>query len=120
MHIHHSLLLIGILSSTAALAYDNGPQVIGCDYRLGKEESTGQCLIAGSGTNQGISWLVFEVKNKRFRYTSAHENLIEQIDKSGETLAKYAVSNSEAPCRPGGKTADIYKFQNGNYVCLYW
>lgn len=103
-----------------AFAYDNGPQVLGCDYKLGKAEGTGKCLIAGSGINQGISWLVFEVKGKRYRYSDDSANNIELINKAGKVTATFSVHNSSGQCRPGGKDADIYAISNGDRVCLYW
>lgn len=103
-----------------AMAYDNGPQVIGCDYKFGKTEGTSKCLIVGSGMNQGISWLVFQVEKKRFRYDDSSPTKIERINKSGNVIATYKVENSSGQCRPGGRTADIYAFSNNDRVCLYW
>ncbi len=120
MHTKLFVFMIGLMTWATVSAYDNGPQVLACDYRFGKSEGTGQCLIVGSGISTGVSWLVFEVKKKRFRYTSSSENEIELINKSGETLKTYAVSNTEGQCRPGGRSADIYDFKNGDRVCLYW
>lgn len=108
------------MSIGPAFGYDNGPQAVGCDFKLGNAEGTDKCLIVGSGMNQGISWLVFEVKGKRFRYDDSSSDVIELIDKSGKTLSEYAVKNSERQCRPGGRSADIYAFANGDRVCLYW
>ena len=119
-HIKIAISIIGFMAYTSVFGYDNGPQILGCDYKLGKVEGTGQCLIVGSGMNQGISWVVFELKNKRFRYSSSSTNSIELINKSGKTLQNYAVNNSDGECRPGGKFADIYEFKNGDRVCLYW
>jgi hypothetical protein len=108
------------LMSASALAYDNGPQVIGCDYKLGKSAGTTKCLIVGSGTNQGVSWLVFEVQGKRFRYSDADEDKIERVNRSGDTLSAQPVERTTGPCRPGGKSADVFEFKNGDRVCLYW
>jgi hypothetical protein len=117
---HVLALMAALLSAGTAWAYDNGPQVVGCDYKLGKAEGTDKCLIVGSGMNEGISWLVFEVKGKRFRYTDSSPNSIELISKSGKTVESYAISNSNGQCRPGGQSADIYAFSSGDRVCLYW
>jgi len=116
---HAKIMTVGLLASGVAWGYDNGPQVIGCDYKLGKAEGTGTCLIVGSGLNQGISWIVFEVNGMRWRYTDAPSE-IELVAKSGETAEKYAISHSNGQCRPGGKPADVYTFPNGARVCLYW
>jgi len=113
-------LIMGLLVSGAVFGYDNGPQVVGCDYKLEKIEGTDKCLIVGSGVNQGISWLVFEVKGKRFRYTDDSPDSIELINESGETVQSYSVRNSNEQCRPGGRDADVYAFSNGDRVCLYW
>jgi hypothetical protein len=120
MRVHVIALAVGLLASGTAIGYDNGPQIVGCDYKLGKAEGTDKCLIVGSGMNQGISWLVFEVKGKRFRYTDSSADSIELIDKSGKAIKNYSVRNSNEQCRPGGKAADVYAFSNGDRVCLYW
>jgi hypothetical protein len=104
--------------SAAALAYDDGPRTVGCDYRLGKSEGTAQCLIVGSGMNQGITWVVFEVRGRRFSHTEG-EDRIARVNKAGDTLATYPVTLSRGQCRPGGRAADIYAFGNGDRVCLY-
>ncbi|MGZ4969914.1 MAG: hypothetical protein ACXV8W_15355 [Methylobacter sp.] len=113
-------LTMGLLAFGTAFGYDNGAQIVGCDYKLGKTEGTDKCLIVGSGLNQGISWLVFEVKGKRFRYADSSSDSIELIDKSGKTIKNYSIHNSNEQCRPGGRSADVYAFSNGDRVCLYW
>lgn len=120
MKTHVIALAAGLLAWSAAHGFDNGPQMVGCDYRLGKAAGTDKCLIVGSGMNQGISWLVFQVKGKRFRYTEAAPDSIELIDKSGKTLKRFPAGNSNEQCRPGGRPADVYAFANGDRVCLYW
>jgi hypothetical protein len=114
-----ALALVAMGTGTA-LGYDNGPQSVGCDYRLGRNEGTAQCLILGSGMNQGVSWVVFEVQRQRFRYQSSSPRSIDAIDKSGNTIGRQRVSNTSGQCRPGGRSADIYAFDNGDRVCLYW
>ena len=113
-------LAVGLVMSSSAVAYDNGPRVVGCDYKIGKNEETDKCLILGSGTNQGISWIVFEVKGKRFRYQYSSPKIIELIGKSGKTLRRQSVRKLEEQCRPGGRDADVYAFSNGDRICLYW
>ena len=114
------LLILGVLSSSAAFSHDNGPQMVGCDYKLGATEGTDKCLIVGSGTNQGISWVVFEVKGKRFRYSDDSPSSIEKIDKSGKIVKNYSVRNLHEQCRPGARSTDVYAFSNGDRICLYW
>ncbi|PTU30961.1 hypothetical protein [Stenotrophobium rhamnosiphilum] len=113
------LIMFVVSLSSVAWGYDNGPQTIGCDYKQGKATGTSTCLIVGSGMNQGISWLVFEVNGKRWRYTDASRE-IELVNATGATIKQYTVSHSSSQCRPGGKPADVYTFPNGNHVCLYW
>lgn len=120
MRVRIFALTAGLLALGTALAFDNGPQVVGCDYKLGKTEGTDLCLIVGSGVNLGMSWLVFEVKGKRFKYTDSVSNSIELIDKSGKTVEIYSIRNSDEQCRPSGNSADVYAFSNGDRVCLYW
>ncbi len=111
-------LAVGIAGG--AHAYDSGPKVIGCDYKLGSMEGTDKCLVHGSGTNQGESWSVFEVKKKRFRHVSSAPNKLEQLDARNEPIKTYTIKNSQGQCRPGGADADIYQFNNGDRICLYW
>jgi len=113
-----AFLLQGVLSS--AMAFDNGPQVVGCDYRFGSAQRTDSCLIVGSGMGQGISWVVFEAGAKRFRYSSASPNKLALLDAASEEKAVFMITNTTGQCRPGGQDADIYAFANGDRVCLYW
>ena len=111
-------LAVGLVG--VAHAYDAGPKVIGCDYKMGGMEGTDKCLIRGSGTSQGETWSVFEVKKKRFRHVSSAPNKLEQLDASNEPVKTYAIRNSRGQCRPGGADADVYQFNNGDRICLYW
>ncbi len=108
------------LTPCLAYGYDNGPQVVGCDYRLGAQAGSDSCLVVGSGMAQGISWVVFEVAGRRYRYSDAASEVLEQVDRAGEVLATYPVRNTSAPCRPGGGEADSYELANGDQICLYW
>lgn len=120
MKIWIGFLALTVMGLGSAFGYDNGAQTIGCDYKLGKTEGTAKCLVVGSGVNQGISWVVFEVEKKRFRYEDSSPDSIELVDKSGDTIAKHRVINSNGQCRPGGRSADVYAFDNGDRICLYW
>lgn len=115
------------LGLTAALAFgfsanalDSGPKVIGCDFKFGKSEGTEKCLIVGSGMNQGIEWVVFEINKKRFRYENSSPNQIELINRAGKRIKMHGVKNDRQQCRPGGVDADVYLFENGDRICLYW
>lgn len=112
--------LLLVLAHAPALAVDHGPRVLGCDHRFDGKEQTGACLILGSGMNQGISWVVFEVEGRRFRFEDSSPDVIELIDKAGNTLKRLKGKNSSGSCRPGGLDADIYAFASGDRVCLYW
>lgn len=112
--------MAAVLLSFSAKALDNGPKAIGCDFKFGKNEGTEQCLIVGSGMNQGIEWVVFEVDRKRFRYESSSPKQIEYVNRANKRLKMYAVKNERQQCRPGGIDADVYVFENGDRICLYW
>lgn len=112
--------LTSLLLSVSVNALDSGPKSIGCDFRFGKNEGTAQCLIVGSGMNQGIEWIVFEVDQKRFKYESAAPDRIELVNRANNTIKTYSVRNNRDQCRPGGVEADVYLFKNGDRVCLYW
>ncbi|MDD3591259.1 MAG: hypothetical protein PHO65_01295 [Sulfurovum sp.] len=109
-----------VMGLGSAFGYDNGPQTIGCDYKFGENEGTEICLVVGSGMHQGISWVVFKVESKRFRYKNSSPDSIELIDKAGNTIATHQVNHSYDQCRPGGRDADKYVFTNGDRICLYW
>lgn len=113
-------LLVLLLGSPLAQAYDNGPQVVGCDFRLGKSEGVDRCLITGSGTNQGITWVVFELKGQRYRFEDSSPTVLELITPDGKTQSTRKIKNHPGPCRAGGRDADVYQFDNGDRICLYW
>ncbi len=111
-------LAIGI--NFSAKAYDNGPQVLGCDFKFGAREGTDKCLIIGSGMGQGISWVVFEVNKKRYRYDSSSPKQLELLDSANKKIKTHSITNATEQCRPGGREADVYSFDNGDRICLYW
>lgn len=113
-------ILISIIYVSILYAFDNGPQILACDYKLGDKQGTEMCLIEGSGVNQGISWVVFEISDKKFRYYSTSPNRIEHIDSSYNIVDEYPVTNIKKQCRPGGREADVYEFKNGDRICIYW
>ena len=41
------------LIPTSAMAFDNGPRVVGCDFKFGNNAGTDKCLITGSGMQMG-------------------------------------------------------------------
>lgn len=115
-------LLAAALAAAHALglAYDNGPQTLGCDHRFGGKSETGTCLVVGSGTNQGILWVVLEVKGKRYRFEDSEPDVIALIDKNGNVLKRLKGGRETTQCRAGGNDADTYAFANGDRICLYW
>ncbi|KOR31557.1 hypothetical protein TI04_00055 [Achromatium sp. WMS2] len=111
---------IFICISTTSLAFDNGPQVLGCDLKFGKREFTDICLITGSGTNQGITWVAFRANGKDFVYSSSEPKVLRLVNANGDTMRKFVIKNRQEQCRPGGINVDVYRFQNGDRICLYW
>lgn len=112
-------LLLFMLLPASALAFDNGPRVVGCDYKLGNDFGTDKCLVTGSGMQMGTLWIAFRVKSKEYRYTSDAPKRLDQINKSGAVIQSYPIRNTQSQCRPGGANADRYQFQNGDFICLY-
>ncbi|MGL5949580.1 MAG: hypothetical protein ACRCYV_11250 [Aeromonas sp.] len=108
------------LASISAHAYDNGPQVLACDYQRGAIEDTDICLLTGSGTNQGISWQVFKWQGTLYRHFSSAEKQLEIINTDGDIISTLPVQVETKSCRPGGREASVFTFSNGDYVCLYW
>ncbi|MEM8637676.1 MAG: hypothetical protein AAGG51_02490 [Cyanobacteria bacterium P01_G01_bin.54] len=114
-----ALSIAATLFPSSSIAFDNGSQTLPCDYTFNQQSGTDTCLILGSGMNQGILWVVFEVQNQRFRYYGDSET-IELLNDDYEAIATYPVTNSFGQCTPGGPDADVYDFANGDRVCLYW
>jgi hypothetical protein len=111
--------LLLCLIPTATMAFDNGPRVVGCDFKFGNNAGTDKCLITGSGMQMGTLWVAFKLHNSQYRYLSDNPNTLDQIDSKGKVLRSYRVRNTTAQCRPGGIQADKYAFANGDYICLY-
>lgn len=115
-----AVVVLGLASWGTSWAYDNGAQVLDCDYRFGSATGSGRCRIVGSGMNQGVAWVVFEVQGRRFRYLDASEDQLEEVDRAGRTLRSFTIERSSGRCRQGRGSADIYDFERGDQVCLYW
>ena len=113
------IIFILSLLPASAMAFDNGPRVVGCDYKFSNNVGTDKCLITGSGMQMGTLWMSFKLNTNQYRYMSDSPNVLSQIDSNGKVLHSYRVKNSSAQCRPGGIKADKYQFSNGDYICLY-
>ena len=66
-------VLLGV--ATPAFGYDNGPRVIGCDFR---ESSTSKqkaeiCFIPSSGMQMGYGWIVIRPESTK-NYYRLHDN----------------------------------------------
>jgi len=58
-------LVASALIANQAIAYDNGPQVIGCDYRLTVKSAmkTDTCFLPTTGMQMGISTMIIRPGN---------------------------------------------------------
>ena len=114
------IVAIPYFSPSAVYGYDDGPKAVGCDYTLQGRSATDICLINGSGMNQGILWVTFEVNGQRYRHASSAPDTLKKINAIGSVIQAYPIRRAEEQCRPGGKVADVFSFQNGDNICLYW
>jgi hypothetical protein len=112
-------VLLFCLAPLTTFGFDNGPRVVGCDYKFGALFETDKCLITGSGMQMGNLWVAFKVKKSEFLYQSDNPNFLDKIDAKGNVLKSYRVKNLQSQCRPGGIEADKYEFSNGDFICLY-
>ncbi len=114
------IIAIPYIGPTAVYSYDEGPKAVGCDYSLQGRSTSDICLINGSGMNQGILWITFEVNGQRYRHASSAPETLEKISATGSAIQTYPIRRAEEQCRPGGKAADVFSFRNGDRICLYW
>ena len=64
--------------------------------------------------------MVFELKGQRYRFEDSSKTVLELITPDGKTQSTRKIKNLQGQCRPGGRDADIYQFDNGDRICLYW
>jgi hypothetical protein len=114
------IIMIPHTGPTAVYGYDDGPKAVGCDYSLHGRSASDICLINGSGMNQGILWITFEVNGQRYRHASSAPESLKKISATGAVIQAYPIRRAEEQCRPGGKAADVFSFRNGDRICLYW
>ena len=125
-----------VLLALPVMAYDNGPKVIGCDFRTNADESLKAdiCFIPTSGMQMGQSWIVIRPGNLDLYYRFEDNQGATSIDNERWRRAKIQrVSNydsytvwqgtfkyREGQCRSGGADAAIYDLNNGARFCLYY
>ena len=119
-----------------AYAFDNGPRVVGCEFRSSAAENLNadNCLIPSSGTQMGQSWLIVRPGNSKlyYRFEDNHGAARNQAEKWQRAKIQ-AGSEHNSPinwqgsftykhgqCRPGGASADIYELGNGAKICIYF
>jgi hypothetical protein len=127
-------VLLGVASP--AFGYDNGPRVIGCDFR---ESSTSKqkaeiCFIPSSGMQMGYGWIVIRPESTK-NYYRLHDNHGAELGENkrwqkAEILDGQAFGSAviwkgnftyrKGQCRPGGRDASIYEISNGAKFCLYY
>ena len=122
------------LSCSNAAAFDNGPRVIGCDYRLkGQSEmQTNTCFLPMTGTQMGYTTVIVRPGNSRLYYRfednsgsldsvkwkKAKIQTGSNYDSKGLWSGTFRYSNKQ--CRPGGANASVYDLSNGAKFCLYF
>ena len=127
-------VFLGVASP--AFGYDNGPQVIGCDFRVSStsELKTEICLIPSSGMQMGYGWIVIRPESTK-DYYRLHDNHGAELNndkrwqkaeiKDGQAFGSAVIwkgnfTSRTGQCRPGGRDASIYEISNGAKFCLYY
>jgi|GEM_PF-5528408 len=116
------LPLVGLLWPSPAQAYDSGPRNVPCDYFFdGKPMQTDNCLVLGSGMNQGILWMSLKVGGKQYAFVwgDGGGGTVDLRDSAQKTIWSGSFRDSNDQCRPGGPKASIYSISNGDKLCLY-
>ena len=131
-----ALMVIGFSGFVSpSLAFDNGPRVIGCDYRTNANDplKAEMCFIPSSGTQMGITHLVIRPGQSSLYYRlednyGATRNKAERWEKAKIQAGDHYDSPTQwqgvfkqrgGHCRPGGADASIYELSNGAKFCLY-
>ena len=119
-----------------AIAFDNGPKVLGCDFRTNANESlkADSCFIPTSGMQMGQSWIVirpgysslyYRLEDNQGATRIEHERWVRAkiqkgSDYDSQTVWQGTFQYREGQCRPGGADASIYDLSNGAMFCLYY
>jgi hypothetical protein len=134
-----AIVIIGMGLTSAInpiFAYDNGPRVVGCDYRGNAMEKlkADSCFIPSSGMQMGQSWLIVRpgISNLYYRFEDNQGSIRNQ----SERLQKARIQTGpdydspinwqgsfiyrDGQCRPGGADAAVYELSNGTKICLYF
>ena len=79
-----------VLLALPVMAYDNGPKVIGCDFRAHADESPKAdiCFIPTSGMQMGQSWVVIRPGNLELYYRLEGSQGATSIDRERWQRAK--------------------------------
>jgi len=121
-------------SCSHAAAFDNGPRVIGCDYRIkGQSEMhTDICFLPMTGTTQGYTTVIVRPGNSKLFYRFVDNDGTLDSTKwkkakvqtgsnyDSKTLWSGTFRESHKQCRPGGRDAWVYELSNGTKFCLYY
>ena len=134
-----AIIIIGMgLTSTInpIFAYDNGPRVVGCDYRGNAMEKlkADSCFIPSSGMQMGQSWLIVRpgISNLYCRFEDNHGSTRNQSERWQKARIQTGPDYDspinwqgsfiyrDGQCRPGGADAAVYELSNGAKICLYF
>ena len=134
MHKKVATTCVILLSCSSAAAFDNGPQVVGCDYRLNKqsEMQADTCFLPMTGTQMGYTTVIVRPGNSKLFYR--FEDNYGSLDSTKWRKAKIQTGSrydskslwsgtfrySNKQCRPGGANSSVYDLSNGAKFCLYF
>ena len=134
--VHLLQLAAFIVIANPVFGYDNGPQVIGCDFRVSSTSKLKAeiCFIPSSGMQMGYGWIVIRPESTKNHYR-LHDNHGAELSKdkrwqkaeikAGQAFGSAVIWKGNftfriGQCRPGGRDASIYEISNGAKVCLYY
>ena len=111
------------LVAGSALAMDNGPKVVACEWTTKSGHSDVDiCLIVSQGMfSNGTDVTAVKVGNRPELYLFENDlvKLYQSISVESTPLWSRRVKKDEAQCRPAGKLATRFTISDGTVLCLY-
>jgi hypothetical protein len=111
------------LVAGSALAMDNGPKVVACEWTTKSGHSDVDiCLIVSQGQfSGGVALTAVPVGNlpEMYLFQDKRARLFEGSSVDTKKLWEGRVRTDEAQCRPAGKLATRFTMSDGTVLCLY-
>ena len=111
------------LVASSALAMDNGPRVVACEWTSKSGHSDVDiCLIVSQGRFSGgveTTALRIGIRPELYLFEKSLVKIYESSSVDTPPLWVGRFSKDETQCRPAGRTATRYSMSNGTVLCLY-